>query len=371
MKIRICGMNTLQNTRDHFLKQQIRVCPSHYSLVHCMEDMGWQVDQRAVQLGEDLSGYDKVIVYLHNASSFIQYLWSGLYAIKTRPDAIIAFDDWQIEGIYSSLSKYGDALVNDLEAAYRPYLIDQWSGDATHDEIKSRTSEYIEAIEQIKSGNNNLLISAFAGGDVSLLNIPWNKDRIFTYNPNPYHLNRNPENNFGVETVRTAAFYFEDPVDLRVKPEHKKREWNFASLLHAKTRKWLKGQDIAWNINFYGAKAGEFKCERKTEDEMCKVFNSQWGCLMPSYSKNHAKSGWWRARPLQVAQAGSILVSSKEELMVLYRDEFAATVKPADVESMDLTQLTDFARAQSEALNTAHPLDKMIQQTEVKEALGL
>ena len=86
-------MNKLQCTKDFFLKQQLQVVPSHYSTIRCLEDMGYEVEQRPVRLGEDLSGYDEVIVYIHSIQAFCQYLWAGLYAVHARPNCILAFDD--------------------------------------------------------------------------------------------------------------------------------------------------------------------------------------------------------------------------------------------------------------------------------------
>jgi hypothetical protein len=89
---------------------------------------------------------------------------------------------------------------------------------------------------------------------------------------------------------------------------------------------------------------------------------------MPGYF--HAGSGWWRARPLQVADAGSIIIGDKPEMMVYYKDEALAGLRVKDVEAMDLTQLQATAKAQHDALYDNHPLDKMIQQEEMKRVLA-
>ena len=102
---------------------------------------------------------------------------------------------------------------------------------------------------------------------------------------------------------------------------------------------------------------------------MCQVYSEQWGCLMPGYE--HSGSGWWRARPLQVADAGSILIGDYEELMVLYGNEEAASVKASDLEGMNTQQLKDLAELQKNSIYTKHPLDKTIQQNELKKALNI
>ena len=37
MKILITGMNKNQTTKDFYLRQQLKVVPSHYSLIRCLE----------------------------------------------------------------------------------------------------------------------------------------------------------------------------------------------------------------------------------------------------------------------------------------------------------------------------------------------
>ena len=63
MNVLITGMNKNQCTRDFFLSQQLKVVPSHYSLIRCLEDMGHIVTQRPVVIGESLDEYDEVIVF--------------------------------------------------------------------------------------------------------------------------------------------------------------------------------------------------------------------------------------------------------------------------------------------------------------------
>lgn len=365
-KILITGLNKLQCTKDFFLKQQLQVVPSHYSLIRCLEDMGYDVEQRPVSLGEDLKEFDEVVVYIHSIQAFCQFIWSGLYTIATRPNCIIAFDDWQFDQIMAAIQGYDDTFKTNPEANYRDYLFELWQGKEDRETIKKYQDKYIEACKIILAKNNRLLISAFDGGNLSLLNLGWQEDRIYRYNPNPYHLNRTFENNYG-EDESGFDFFFD-----RTPAAEKQRVWNFASLVQLKTRKWLDKQEVNWDIKFYGSKRGKFKCERKTEPEMCRVFEQQWGCLMPGYfhSIGEYSSGWWRARPLQVADAQSILIAEKGDMNVYYRDEYLANLKAGDIEAMDLSQLVATAKAQKEAIYSAHPLDKNIQKKELEAILG-
>jgi hypothetical protein len=356
-------MNKNQCVRNFFLKQELNVVPSSYALIRAFEDMGYEVDQRPVTLGEDLSHYDEVVIYIHSPKAFCQFLWSGLYAVHARPDAIFAFDDWQVKQIMYSIKSYNDYLIEeDYVKAYKDYYFDLWQGRESREEVALYSAQYREACERILRKENRLLISAFAGGNVDALNLDW-KGNVFTFNPNPYHLNRTPENNFGVEKVKTFDDFFggdEEAV--------KKHEWNFASLVQKKTRAWVDKQGVkSWPINYYGSKRNEEKCERLTEDQMCRKFSTQWGILYPGYGKM-CESGWWRARPLQVADAGSILVGEKPELMIYYRD--ASLIQSAStVEGLTDAQLEKLARWQREALYANHPLDKSVTRRELEAVL--
>lgn len=355
-KVLITGMNKAQTTKDYFLGQHLKIVPSHYALIRCLEDMGYEVEQRYVALGEEKKDYDHVIVYLHSPASFCQNLYQGLYTLSLYPDAILAFDDWQVDQIYGNLVKFRDDLIEKPDDyCFRQFLLDQQYIKYDLEEYKKYRQVYIDSVNLIMNNNSKFLISAFAGGDISQLGIKSN--RIFTFNPNPYHYNRTPQNDF----LGEKKSLFDDGI---VEPANKLREWNFASLMQNKTKKWLKQQNISWPINMYGQMKGEEKNERLTEDKMCRVYHEQWGCLMPGYF--HNKSGWWRARPLQVADAGSILIGDKEELNILYRDETLSSYKASDIEQMDLSQLIQTAKNQRDALYSIHPLNKNVTQQELE-----
>jgi hypothetical protein len=362
--ILITGMNTLQTKRDHYLKQQLQVVPSHTSLIACLEHMGWRVEQRPVSLGEDISHYDEVIVYIHSPAGFCQRLWHGLYAIAVRPNCIISFDDWQFDSIFNNIIKYGEVLTEkNYDSAFRDYLVDMNDGNETKEELQKYIPHYLEAIDTLKQRNNRLLISAFDGGDLSRLNLEWNEDKIYRFNPNPYHVNRKPDNNF----YREGDLVF---------PNEKRKEWNFASLVQGKTRKWLSKQnpdEWKWPIHYYGAARGQFKSPRLKEGDMCAEFLSQWGILMPGYFHTDGKktaSGWWRARYLQVADVRSILIGEPSELFVIYNNMDVASVKASDVENMTDKELRAFALMQRECIYDTHPLDKKIQRDEINRILS-
>lgn len=341
MNILITGMNKLQCTKDFYLEQQLKVIPSHYSLIRCLEDMGHTVTQRHVEIGETLDEFDEVIVFIHNPSGFAGYVYNALWAISQVPNCILAFDDWQTDSIYSGL-----VALKDPAKLFRQYVKDSHKFVPADVEKYERT--FLESIDKVESKTNRMLISAFSGGDLSLL-IDYPKELLFPYNPNPYHLNRQPEVN--------PLF-----------PEPREKVFNFAGLVQDKTKKWLKAQGVdkhSWPLKQYGSrKDGQ---DRVTEDVMVTIYSQQWGILMPGYF--HAGSGWWRARPLQVADAGSILIGEPKEMMLYYNDERLANIQAKDIVDLSDSELEQLAKDQRDALYQSHPLDKDIQKAELNACL--
>lgn len=356
-RILITGFNREQCNRDFYLRKELKILNSHYSLIRCLEDMGWVVDQRPVSIGEDLSLYDEVVVYLHSTNSFCQYIYDGLYAIAARPNCIMAFDDWQVNQVMDNIRRYGQELTTRIRDPYRDYIFDLYMGDSSKDKVMSHEKDLIAGVERVMAKTNRLMVCAFAGGDLTKLNTGWDASRMFQYNPNPYNLNRRPENNFGEDSIGLDSFFSDEPV--------KERSWVFSSLMHDKTRKWLEKKNAKWPVNIYGSRRGKNKSERVTEPEMCNVYQKNWGCLMPVYY--HAGSGWWRSRVQQVVDVGSILFCENEEGKV-YGEAFTNLSVP-EIEGMSDQSLQNLASAQRECLYDNHPLDKSVQRQEITRVL--
>ena len=353
--------------------------------------MGYDVDQRQVTLGEDLSAYDEIIVFIAGPRQLVATtVYEGLWAISQRPNCILAYDDWQVPDLFKGVEKAG---VGD--ELFAPFILDV--NKKTLEELKPFEKELRSAIATIVEKKSRMLISAFQTGHLNntreygahLLfgKIDYPRDRMFVYNPNPYHRNRTWENigHEGMEdpTWKPSALN----MSLPPRPE-KERRFNFASLVQSKTSRWLKKSQsfitdpaddergcimaktltniYKWPVDLYGSKAETQK--RLTEDEMVKVITRDWGCLMPGY--DHAGSGWWRARPLQCADAGSILIGEDQELAVYYGEDYPFYgLKATDLLELSDEDLRTIATAQREAIYKIHPLDKQVQRTEIQAIL--
>jgi hypothetical protein len=90
---------------------------------------------------------------------------------------------------------------------------------------------------------------------------------------------------------------------------------------------------------------------------------------MPGY--DHAGSGWWRARPLQCADAGSILLGEEKELRVYYGDDYQMYgLKAIDLVDASVSELAEIAMHQYINLYQTHSLDKAVQRQELATVLG-
>ena len=388
-KILITGFNKNQCTRKFYLRQQLKVVPSHYSLFNCLVDMGYEVEQRQVTLGEDLSEFDEIIVFIAGPRQLVATtVYEGLYAISQKPDCILAFDDWQVPDLFKGVMK-----AREGEELYAQFILDV--NKKTLEDVKPYAQQFKDALDVIAEKKNRMLISAFQTGHLNdsetygphLLfdKIEYPKDRLFVYNPNPYHRNRTWEDSGheGKEDptykVPSSPLSFNEPHEHGLGRPIKQKIFNFASLVQSKTQKWLKKQgytgnpkndeqgDIGgWVVDLYGSKADTQK--RLTEDQMVQVITRDWGCLMPGYE--HAGSGWWRARPLQCADAGSILIGEEKELKVYYGDNYPYYgLKASDLANMTEEELVLVSGAQHAFLYKIHPLDKEVQKAELEAVL--
>ena len=380
----IVGMNKNQCTRMFYLRQQLKVCPSHYSLFNCLVDMGYDVEQRMPALGEDLSQYDEVIAFIAGPRQLVATtVFEALWAISQHPNCILAFDDWQVPDLFKGIAKC-DGNSDEL---FAQFILDV--NKKTLEDVKPYETQFMAALKTITDMKNRMLISAYQTGHLNKpveygpqhlfgkINYPL--DRMFVYNPNPYHRNRVWEDVGHVSSENPD--YQPSTLQMNeIEPRPtKERRFNFASLVQSKTQKWLKKQgytgnpkdeeagDIGgWAVDLYGSKKDTQK--RLTEDEMVKVITRDWGCLMPAYE--HRTSGWWRARPAQCAQARSILIGDPAELAVYYGNDypfFDLTAK--DLATLSDEELETIAEAQHEAFFRIHPFDKEVQKKELAACL--
>lgn len=339
-KMLVTGFTRAACTENFHQKSQINLCTAHYSFVECLRDMGWQVEQRPVTAGEDLSGYDKVVVFIMHISPFNSYMYGALWAISQRPDAYLAIEDWQSPKNINTWNRDIDKIVDSVTNDY--YINNVVAEKELRPEWKSA---FKDAFSIIAAGDRPITLPAHLGGDYKMLFPDWKEDKVHSWFAPAYTLHRQPNVLF---------------------PEPKKRIFNFAGLIQSETENWFNKitKDATWQIMQYGSKSK--KQTRLTEEEMVTVFNVQWGILMAGYW--HAGSGWWRARPQQVADIGSILICEDKEGAVFGEPYVGLTC--AKLEGMTEEQLERLAADQKEAYYTSQPMDKSITRRQIEEYLA-
>lgn len=382
-KILITGMNTSQSTRKFYIRQQLKLISSTYSIYNCLVDMGYDVEQRSPAIGEDLSMYDEVIVYMTAPRSLVTTrLFEALWAISQHPNCILAFDDWQVGDVFAANA----AVAGKNHELFADFVLKV--NDKTADQIKPYEAQFMAAFDTIAAMKNRILACTFSAkhlnddenyGPHLLFNKnDYPRDRIFSYNPSPYYRNRKP-GDYGHEGAEDPTWTGTPPTGEVVLPE-KERRFNFASLVQSRTQKWLKKQGYtgdpkkdeagtinSWPVDLYGSRADSQK--RLTEDKMCQVIARDWGCLLPGYY--HAGSGWHRNRVTQCADANAIIVGDEKELRVYYGDKYSwYSLKASDLTELSDEELAIIAADQKKCLYDLHPLDKSIQQKELSVVLS-
>lgn len=340
-KMLVTGFTRAACTRNFHEKSQIGLCTAHYSFVEAFEDMGWQVDQRPVTAGEDLSGYDKVVVFMMHISPFNTYMYGALWAISQRPDAYLAIEDWQSP---KNINTWGKDVDKILESITNEYYINNVVAEK---QLKPEWKDaFRDALSTIASGSRPVTLPAHLGGDFKMLFPHWEQEKVHSWYAPAYTLHRQP-----------APSLFDEP---------KERVFNFAGLIQSETEKWFNKvtEGATWQIKQYGSKTKKQK--RLTEQEMVSVFNDQWGILMAGYW--HAGSGWWRARPQQTADVGSILICEDKEGAIFGEPYMGLTC--AKLEAMSDAELEKLAKDQKEAYYSSQPMDKSITREQLEDYLG-
>jgi hypothetical protein len=154
--------------------------------------LGHQVDHRAVELGEDLSIYDKVFVYLYPLDKNAVDPAGAVYALAQRKDAYVCLDDWSFQKILPT-----------------------WKDDIDMEDIQSRT----------------WLAPLFPWGNIAKMNLPVAK--IQAWDPSPL---------YAMPPVHKVAW------------KQRKAEWYNASL-SKDSHEWAAKQELTWPIHAIGGKS--------------------------------------------------------------------------------------------------------------------
>lgn len=311
-KALLTGSTAMQVGSD---RTELKIIPTAAAWPKALEDLGYDVEWRAVTPGEDISGYATVISILNAPNKLgATYFYGALYTLLRRPDAIIALDDWQIEDIQSGIETF----ARSRERAFN------LRGDVVPEEHRDRL---FGGLLEMAEGNWRwpVIFPYLGNGDLSLIKVP---GRLVPIDPTPY-----------------APRYPKDVSD----PKRVKR-WIHASL-HTKTV-----PTTGWPLIELGPQnrgkggtgpAGEGAKPRMPEAELVDLYTRSWGVIAPPHP--HAGSGWWSSRFFRAADAGAI-VSATEATAKVLGEPYMKAVDPRRVEKLSGPALTALAARQAECL---------------------
>ena len=191
MNILITGV-----TETHTNHPQRAKSTKFVSIPELMSDgygrLGHYVEHRPVTIGEDLSRYDKVFVYLYPLDGNAILPDNALYALEKRPDAYICLDDWAFQKILPS-----------------------WKDKIDPEELMART----------------WIAPLFPWGDVKKMDLPVQK--ILQWDP--------------------SSLYAMPPV-YKLSWRQRKQAWYNASLSR-ESHEWASAQGLKWPIHSVGGKS--------------------------------------------------------------------------------------------------------------------
>ena len=291
-----------------------------YAFARAAREAGYEVEHRITDLGEDLSKYDSVIVFIMSLLSVTtSYALGALWALATREDAVIVIDDWQVETMinqFKTAARRPDHYLYSstvLSAVKRPGV------DLIRKRGKLRTTIFnvVEALSKTWEPHP-VLAPVFPWGDIEKLRLP--TKRPIAFDPSPV-----------VQLNLLAVHHVPD--------SRREKRWVLASLFDQ--RRWLESQAFSWPVTVYGQpKHGN---ERLPEPEVIKRYGSLWGVLSHPYG--HTGSGWWRQRFLHALHTGAVMYGDEAELGQIGPEVF---VPLAEIEKRSwraLRQLADHQAA--------------------------
>lgn len=283
--------------------------------------LNMEVENRPVIPGENLTRYDRVVVFV---SALLQmntmYAPGAFWTINQRPDAHAWIDDWQTHYIFAQMKvinrmpRYLWDATSCLSAANRA---------ASQRDIKPGLKKIIDGtIDDIMTNGFDCVVAPmFRWGNPEKLDFNGRKIKRFkTWDPSGF--------------VYEKEAWVEELVTPFAK---RRRAWSMAALGdHAR---WLDEQNLAWSVDRFGHKS--FAARKHMESDVIKHYATNTsGILSPNYRA--ARSGWWRARWNHAVLTQSLVGCSPDESPNL--DLF---VPPREIEAMSKRKLAELQKDQA------------------------
>jgi len=289
MKILVTGMGAKQVNSD---RSPLKIMTNCGTLVDVLREQGHEVDWRHVIPGDStIDRYDKVICFLAPLLALTsRHAYGVLWTLARRPDAIHAFDDWQLRQIAlnaKSVLKYDEK--NGCIRVFKEFL--PRSGRL---EAKVYENEILEQVEALtRPTTRRAVLPMFKGGDPVKLGIQPHGSYCL-YDPSPLWVQRYGE-------VAARARKEQGEVE-------RADRWIHASLLNKQP--WIEKQGFTWDVDCYGN--FKLKQPRVDEEEIVKLCCSARGFISSPHSPVY--HGWWRVRHIIAHVTESIMYGQLSEL---------------------------------------------------------
>lgn len=311
MRILVGGINPVQTGH----RPKLDYVSSVQALMKSLAVGNHEVEIRPVVVGEDLSKYDRVVVFVAPMRGFLAIhtlgaLWA-LYAAQGK--CTVSFDDWQVVQALYAIKAF---------AAQREQIIEKNPfGYRQIDKVPEFRDKLWQALDALIADEWKwpVLMPLYKGGDVSMFGLP--KANIFSYNPS---------------VLFKGVYGWVDQRDT----SSTKKEWTLSALHNHEP--WLKKQGVTWPVTQFGHRKS--KQERLPESELFKRTCECWGSLSPKYKISG--SGWWRARYGFAADALICIAGDPKEVAMI---DSSCYLPPAEVEKLTDAGRLDLAKAQREA----------------------
>lgn len=321
MKILITGMTPKQVGRAR--SNVITFVDALKNILDEIEEV--EYDHRPIVPGEDISNYDKVIVFIAPHDSIAAgYRWGGLYALAARDDAILAADDWQYYTIQMKLTSA-------LEAGRFYRFVDKFPNWSRKDELQGFEDhpKWKQAIQETAENLRwdipfkTVLMPLFQWHSMSA--IGWRLKDITK-----------------VTALDPSNFISLPPVNLEAignRLSNKRRVWVCGSLFNQSD--FVHKMGFTWPVEMYGHKKTQ---PVLTERRLCQKYLESWGIVSPRYKTSG--DGWWRARYVFASGFKNIMAMSNQEAAGM-PDMFQNQSRVNIIESLDDKGLMSLASRQS------------------------
>jgi len=289
---------------------------------------GCHVDHRRASIGEDLTGYDAVVMGMIPFFSIAStYLYESLDVIDRAQKAgiplIFFLDDWGFSRLRSNLNTH----LNDHNQLIREFFKFR-PGHAWANEPENHR-RLMDLIHRLRYDPWPPVIApAFSWGNHQMLADRLPEAGDFT----------------GIDVSVMAKEY---PVKA-VAYQDRSRQWVLGTV--SDQLKWMSKLNASWPIRHIGSKAAKAP-EKMPESQLVQLYVDNWGVLSPLYTAI-VGSGWWRNRFVYAARVRSILYADPREVAPL-GEPYLKTV--AEIEDMTSLELRELAEAQASAFFARQP----------------